>query len=199
MRKYLSNIAHYIAESIIMLDRWHSSLWLYIRAAWWNINMGKHCKAQGAVYFCRRQDSNIIVGDKCSFLSRTTSNKVGLSCPCMLSTISKQAVLSIGNDCGFSGTRIWVAKMVVIGSNVRCGANTFITDSDAHTDDPRAGHDAPVHIDDNVWLGANVIVLKGVHIGENTIIGAGSVVTHDIPANVVAAGNPCKVIKVLKI
>ena len=81
------------------------------------------------------------------------------------------------------------------GRNVRCGANTLITDSDWHSDDPRTGSDKPVHICDNVWLGYGVKVLKGVHIGENSLIGACSVVTRDIPANVIAAGNPCKVIR----
>ncbi|MEM8502105.1 MAG: sugar O-acetyltransferase [Cyanobacteria bacterium P01_D01_bin.1] len=54
---------------------------------------------------------------------------------------------------------------------------------------------APVHIGDNVWLGGGAIVCPGVSIGENTTIGAGSVVTKDIPSNVVAVGNPCRVIR----
>ncbi|MCF0057187.1 sugar O-acetyltransferase [Dyadobacter sp. CY356] len=53
----------------------------------------------------------------------------------------------------------------------------------------------PINIGNNVWLGGNVIVLPGVRIGDNTIIGAGSVVTKDIPADVIAVGNPCRVIK----
>lgn len=53
----------------------------------------------------------------------------------------------------------------------------------------------PVHIGKNCWLGAGVIVLPGVSIGDNTVIGAGSIVTRDIPANVVAAGNPCRVMR----
>ena len=73
----------------------------------------------------------------------------------------------------------------------------MITDSDWHSDDPRTGIDKPIIIDNNVWLGYGVKVLKGVHIGENTLIGAGSIVTKDIPANVIAAGNPCKIIKQL--
>ena len=54
---------------------------------------------------------------------------------------------------------------------------------------------APIHIKDNVWVGGSAIICKGVTIGENTTIGAGSVVTKDIPANVFAAGNPCRVIR----
>lgn len=53
----------------------------------------------------------------------------------------------------------------------------------------------PINVGDNVWIGTNVSVLPGVNIGENTIIGAGCVVNKDIPAGVIAAGNPCKVIR----
>jgi len=55
----------------------------------------------------------------------------------------------------------------------------------------------PISIGNNVWIGAHVCVLPGVTIGDNTVIGAGSVVTKNIPANVLAAGNPCKVIRVI--
>ena len=78
---------------------------------------------------------------------------------------------------------------------MRCGANTYIASTDAHSDDYRAGKDRPIVLEDNVWLGLNVVVLKGVTIGKNSLIGANSVVTKDIPANVIAVGNPCRVIK----
>lgn len=56
-------------------------------------------------------------------------------------------------------------------------------------------YNLPVHIGRNCWLGAGVIVLPGVTIGDNTVVGAGSVVTKDLPANVVAVGNPCRVLR----
>ncbi|WP_363315970.1 DapH/DapD/GlmU-related protein [Chryseobacterium sp.] len=56
----------------------------------------------------------------------------------------------------------------------------------------------PITVGDNVWLGGNVVVLPGVTIGSNSVIGAGSIVTKDIPSNVVAVGNPCKVVKNLE-
>ncbi|MDP3115406.1 MAG: DapH/DapD/GlmU-related protein [Candidatus Cloacimonadaceae bacterium] len=74
----------------------------------------------------------------------------------------------------------------------------MITDGDWHSKDSRVGNPLPIYIEDNVWIGLNVLVMKGVTIGQNSIIGAGSVVTKDIPANVIAAGNPCKVIKEIK-
>lgn len=58
-------------------------------------------------------------------------------------------------------------------------------------------YNMPVHIGKNCWLGAGVVVLPGVTIGDNTVIGAGSVVTKDIPANVVAVGNPCRVLRAI--
>ena len=59
----------------------------------------------------------------------------------------------------------------------------------------QAQYNMPVHIGNNVWIGANSVILPGVTIGDNSVIGAGSVVTKDIPANVVAVGNPCKVMR----
>lgn len=137
------------------------------------------------------------VGEHCTFLSSPNANLIGIDRPCLVSTMAAEAEVRIGNDCGFSGTVIAAFKQIVLGDNVICGANTLITDSDWHPEDPRSGVSAPVRIGTNVWLGVNAIVLKGVTIGENSIIGAASVVTRDIPANAVAAGNPCKVIKTL--
>lgn len=77
-------------------------------------------------------------------------------------------------------------------------ANCYISDSDWHGIYNRTRPfrcTKPITLKDNVWLGERVIVCKGVTIGENSVIGAGAVVTKDIPANVVAAGNPARVIK----
>lgn len=110
----------------------------------------------------------------------------------MISTLTEEAILEIGDNCGFSGTVIGAFSKITIGNNVRFGANTLITDSDWHPGDTRVGAAKPVTIGNNAWLGINVVVLKGVEIGENTVIGANSLVTKSIPANVIAAGNPCK-------
>lgn len=113
----------------------------------------------------------------------------------------------------------WGGKNVHLGNNVYFNFNaTMVDDTHIYIGDytmlgpnvviATAGHpilpelrekalqyNMPVHIGKNCWLGAGVIVLPGVTIGDNTVIGAGSVVTKDIPANVVAVGNPCKVLR----
>lgn len=98
----------------------------------------------------------------------------------------------------YNCTIIDVAK-VVIGDNCHMAPNVSIYTA-GHPVHPVARNSAyeygiEVTIGDNVWIGGNTVILPGVHIGSNTVIGAGSVVTHDIPDWVVAAGNPCKVIR----
>lgn len=163
------------------------------------IRIGKGCKFHGLMKFHRYNYSIIRIGSCCTFRSSYSSNLLGLNHPCIIATHSSEAVINIGNNCGFSGSVIGAFKNITIGNNVRCGANTTITDSDWHRDDQRSGEPKSVIIEDNVWLGLNVIVLKGVTIGKNTVIGAGSVITKNIPPNVIAAGNPCKVIRPLNV
>jgi maltose O-acetyltransferase len=99
------------------------------------------------------------------------------------------------------GTMILDVGRVTIGSDVQIGPSvqllTPIHPMDAT--ERRAGWEAqkPITIADGVWLGGGVIVCAGVTIGENAVVGAGSVVTRDIPPGVFAAGNPCRVIRVL--
>jgi acetyltransferase-like isoleucine patch superfamily enzyme len=94
------------------------------------------------------------------------------------------------------GTRVISSIGITIGSNTMIASGCYISDSDWHSLYDRTaerGHAKPILIENNVWLGLNVIVGKGVTIGKNSVIGAGSVVVTDIPANVVAAGNPATV------
>ncbi|MES2893450.1 MAG: DapH/DapD/GlmU-related protein [Bacteroidota bacterium] len=91
---------------------------------------------------------------------------------------------------------------IVIGENTLAGTSLTIFDSDFHDLDPSrrttgVPKTAGVRIGNNVFIGSNVTILKGVEIGDNTVIGSGSVVTRSIPGNVVAGGNPCRVIKSL--
>lgn len=90
-------------------------------------------------------------------------------------------------------THIYIGDYVMIGPNV-----TIATAGHPINPDLRrkiAQFNIPVKIGNNVWIGANSVILPGISIGENSVIGAGSIVTKDIPANVVAVGNPCRVLR----
>lgn len=88
---------------------------------------------------------------------------------------------------------------VTIGNNVQIAPNVSIYTAGhpAHPDSRNTGYEygIPITIGDNVWIGGNVVILPGVNIGNNVVIGAGSVVTKDIPDNMIAVGNPCKVVR----
>ena len=90
---------------------------------------------------------------------------------------------------------------ITIGDDVQIGPNVQLL-TPTHPTEPGPRREkweaaAPITIGDNVWLGGGVIVLPGVNIGENTVVGAGAVVTRDLPAGVVAVGNPARVIRTL--
>ena len=155
------------------------------------------CFFEGNIKLVKHKDSFISIGKNSRFISNSTSNLIGVNHKCIISTQQFGASIKIGENCGFSGTTIGCFKSITIGNNVKCGANTVITDADWHLEDSRSGKPKDVIIGNNVWLGYGVIVLKGVSIGDNSVIGAGSIVTKDVPDNVIAAGNPCIVIKSL--
>ena len=133
----------------------------------------------------------------------------------------KEMFAEIGENCYIEPPlrANWGGKHVHFGDNVYANFNlTLVDDTHIYVGDgtmfapnvilATAGHpilpelrekayqyNSPIHIGKNCWLGAGVIVLPGVTIGDNTVVGAGSVVTHDLPANVVAVGNPCRIMR----
>lgn len=90
-------------------------------------------------------------------------------------------------------THIYVGDGVMFGPNVTVCTGTHPVHPELRA--RQAQYNLPVHIGDNVWVGAGAVILPGVTIGEGSVIGAGAVVTQDIPANVVAAGVPCRVLR----
>jgi maltose O-acetyltransferase len=91
---------------------------------------------------------------------------------------------------------------ITIGDDVQIGPNVQLL-TPTHPVEPGPRRDkweaaAPIRIDDNVWLGGGAIVLAGVTIGRNTVVGAGAVVTRDLPANVVAVGNPARIVRTIE-
>ena len=122
--------------------------------------------------------------------------------------LGKSAEIVVGEHCDLNGCAITAYKSVHVGSYVQIGPATWITDTDLHVLDPSmrrkqldgSAYDhalvrtAPVRIENDVWIGANVMILKGVNIGRGSVIGAGSIVVDDVPPFSLAGGNPARVV-----
>lgn len=110
------------------------------------------------------------------------------------------AVLEIGNKTYINhNSEIRCREHISIGDNVSIAYNVLIQDSDYHTMYDENGNEKPqtlpIVIEDNVWVGANAIILKGVTLGKGCVVAAGSVITKSIPANALVGGNPARIIK----
>ena len=144
----------------------------------------------------------IVIGDNFCMTSGEHINPISANMQASFFTDSSDAQIRIGDNVGMSSTRIWIHDSLTIGHNVKIGGGVLLIDTDCHPIDylvRRTSNEgtcsAPIVIEDDVWIGAQSIILKGVTIGARSIIGAGSVVTKNIPSDCIAAGNPCKVIK----
>jgi acetyltransferase-like isoleucine patch superfamily enzyme len=148
-------------------------------------------------WYMRFYGSPIEFGDYVNVIAESDM-KVRLT---VWSAIKGKGRITVGNYCLICpGVRISSAEEVIIEDNCMLASRVYITDSDWHDTYDRVaplGKMSPVRLESNVWIGDSAIVCKGVTVGENSIIGAGSVVVHDIPNNSIAAGNPAKVVKQL--
>ena len=147
----------------------------------------------------------ISVGNGLRMNNGNSANNIGFSAPCSLMAIGG-AHLLIHDNVGMSQTALCaVGADITIGRNTLLGGGVRVYSSDFHSlhyidrrdekVDSSKRQSAPVVIGEDCFIGAGTVILKGVTIGDRTIIGAGSVVTKSIPADCIAAGNPCKIIK----
>ena len=171
------------------------------------VKVGKGLVTYGAPFVHLEKKGEIILGEKVVLCSSSKANFAGVNHPVILALLRPGAKLEIGDDTGISGVSYTAAISVKIGRGCLMGANVMVTDCDFHAVNPKGRrHNSsfsavaarPVVIEDNVWLGADVKVLKGVTIGRDTVVAAGSVVTKDLPAGVLAAGVPARVIRKLE-
>lgn len=179
------------------------------------IQFGKNLSIYNKIYLNIHPESTIRIGDNFIFTSGEAYNPLCRNiCGC-IHTAEKGSTIIIGNNVGISSACLWAKEKIVIGNNVKIGGDCILLDTDAHnlnyqirrsheknsegiTIESATAKSAPIVIEDDVLIGTRCIVLKGVTIGARSIIGSGSVVTKSIPADCIAAGNPCKIIKQLK-
>lgn len=164
------------------------------------ITFGRNMMVMGKVSVIG--EGSITIGDDFYMSNGDHINPISSNLQGTFFTDNPMAKIKIGNNVGMSSTRMWISNGLTIGNNVKIGACVLLMDTDSHPIDYKVRRvsnervkSAPIVIEDDVWIGAHSIVLKGVTIGARSIIGAGSVVTKSIPADCIAAGNPCKVIR----
>ena len=169
-----------------------------------DIRFGKKLRVSGPIGIINEGDCKI--GDYFICTSGTMVNAMGRNMRSFIK-VAPSAKLSIGDNVGISSSCIRCANSISIGNNVKIGALSIITDTDAHSldytlrrnpsTDSQNAKSSPILIEDDVFIGACSIICKGVTIGARSIIGAGSVVTKSIPSDEVWAGNPARFIRVL--
>lgn len=135
----------------------------------------------------------IVIADRCRFVATMGGLELGTG---------PNGKLEIGENTFINyGTSISAMQHVKIGRDCNIGTYCMVMDNDFHRLEPERRHELPesepIIIGDNVWLGGRVIVLKGVTIGNGSVIAAGSIVTKDIPPRSVAVGSPAKVVRQL--
>lgn len=180
----------------LLLHPWVRVLFFVMGIAW-----GHRWRFYGIPIIQKHRKSQMLFGNGLQLRSTPRSNPLGANHPVILCTWQSGAVLQIGENFAMTGGSIIAAERVVIGNNVNVGANTTIMDTDFHPLDIQArrldsqpARTAPVIIEDDVFIGMNCLVLKGVRLGRGSVVGAGSVVTKDVPPSTMVAGNPARLI-----
>lgn len=175
----------------------------WIRAVFWlaGVPFGRRFRVFGTPLLQRHRGSRIALGAGIELRSTRASNPLTPHQPCVFATRGPHAQIVVGPDCGMTGAVIVAATSVHLGARVLVGANAVIMDTDFHPLEPvrrRAhptwGDTAPILIEDDVFIGTQAMILKGVTIGRGAVVGARAVVTKDIPAFSIVAGNPARVI-----
>jgi len=150
----------------------------------------------------KHRHSQMRFGSGLGLRSSVRSNPIGPNHPVIMVTWQAGAVLEIGTNFAMTGGTICAAERIIIKNSVAVGANTTIIDTVFHPLDPQVrrlhpqdARTAPILIEDDVFIGMNSLILKGVTIGKGSVVGAGSVVTKDVPPGVIVAGNPARIVR----
>jgi acetyltransferase-like isoleucine patch superfamily enzyme len=176
-------------------------LWTPVWLKLLGLEKGTGCRFVGVPLVKLAPGAKIRLGNNVVLNSRNESNSAGIPHPCILAANSAESFISIGDGTGISGASISAKCSITIGKGVLVGAGACIWDNDFHslTAEQRQSQTAqilaaPICIEDDVFVGARALILKGVRIGHGAVVGAGSVVARDIQAGSIVAGNPAQVV-----
>ena len=192
--KFLLQVKHYIIAKISFVI---NSIFFNIK----QISVGKNFCVYGLIRVLGGR-KRIKFGDNCILRSGLSTNPLGGNKQ-MVFALGKQGRIECGNNVGISNTCIRIDNLLVVEDNVNIGGDCKIYDSDMHSINYKERvlqsdwhiKSAPIIIQEGAGIGAHCIILKGVTIGARSVIGAGSVVTKNIPSNELWAGNPARFVR----
>jgi acetyltransferase-like isoleucine patch superfamily enzyme len=170
--------------------------------AYKGVRFGPRLKMYSLPLCSRHPLATIEIGSDVTILNRLSENTSGISHRTVLVAGRPHACLKIGNHVGISGAVLFCTREIVIEDFVEFGVDSCVYDTDFHPIQARArrAHDrnaiacAPVRICEDAWIGARAIILKGVTVGPRSVVGAGAVVTKDVPPDTIVAGVPARVV-----
>lgn len=188
--------------SIRRFNNWLYSKLFHLLLKIHNVNYGINIRCNNSVPRLQisKDSKSILLGNNLLFNSFTDQS---WNCPCKL-LVLPNAELVIGSNSGLNGVMVYCSNSIHIGEYVNIGGGTRIFDSNHHSldwcerRDPVLNHNAksaPIEIENDVFIGANCIIQKGVTIGARSIVAAGSVVIKSIPSDEIWGGNPACFIK----
>lgn len=168
-----------------------------------NVSIGDDLHVNAGMKFYLHKEAKLCIGNNVTFYSQNDDYHMNMFAGVKLIADRPGALIKIGDNTRINGSCIHAWKSVIIGNNCLVAANVNIMDSNGHPvsmNNPSErimirDQAEPIVIEDNVWIGCNSIILKGVTIGEGSIVSAGSVVIDDVPARSIVRGNPAIVVK----
>lgn len=178
-----------------------------VKAFFFGVEIKGNVKCYGPIHIMRTPKSVISIGNSVTIVSSSMRcSASSIYAPTKLRTLSRSAKIIIEDNVGLNGTSITArSKTIRISKGTMIAPNCVIMDQDGHALWPPENrltnsgleNDDNVNIGSNVWIGSSCMISKGVTIGDNSVIAAGSIVVRDIPRDVLAGGVPAKIIRAL--
>lgn len=175
---------------------------LYVNYLFYKIKNFKNIKFNGFTIIFAFKGSKINFGKNITINSSFLSNLIGLYQRTII-VARYGGTITISDNCGISGSTVYAMEEIVIGENTLIGSNCKIIDNDFHSLDYKKRHPQlaedigkkKIIIGKGCFIGTDSIILKGTELGDNCVVGAGSVVSGKFPNNTILAGNPARIIK----